>query len=183
LHIKRSHWLLIGLGMAGAFIFGLLNPDPAPRGSFLIQLAGALMLTVAIHELGHVVAGWLVGFRLVHVSVGPLLVSHYTERFKLHWWLIHSRAMGFASMVPPPGSGQYWRMAVVIAGGPTASGICAYCFTRLQSQISESSPFNGFAGVVALTSLVIGVIISTIPARAGPLRTDCALLRSLFLGG
>jgi len=73
-------------------------------------------------------------------------------------------------------------MAVVIAGGPTASSICAYCFSRLQSRISESSPLNGFAGIVALTSLVIGVIMSAIPAR-GPLRTDGALLLSLFRGG
>jgi len=112
LRIKRSQWLLIGLGMAGAFIFGLLNPDPAPRGNFLLQLVGAFMLTVAIHELGHVVAGWLVGFRLVRVSVGPILVSHYTERFKFHWWLIRSRAMGFDSMVPPP-----WFRSVLADGG------------------------------------------------------------------
>ncbi|MGH9641814.1 MAG: hypothetical protein ACRD3Q_05265, partial [Terriglobales bacterium] len=36
-----------------------------------VLLISALALTIAVHELGHLLAGWAVGFRFKLINLGP----------------------------------------------------------------------------------------------------------------
>jgi hypothetical protein len=54
-----------------ALVFGLI----AIHAHFLAILAGLVPLyyaAVVVHELGHLIAGWATGFRILHVRVGPI---------------------------------------------------------------------------------------------------------------
>src|SRR5467141_4270724 len=50
--------------------------------------AVALIVAVLVHELGHVVAGYLVGLRVARIHLGPLEIRDYgPPRVKLVWSL------------------------------------------------------------------------------------------------
>src|SRR5262249_6725475 len=49
------------------------NASPSPKvGSAVVIVGAALVFTILTHELGHIVVGWLVGFRFSQIRVGPV---------------------------------------------------------------------------------------------------------------
>src|SRR5258707_5552884 len=82
---KRVLGVIIGLGLGilfGATIDNFGSAGSQPHLSLLFYFA-SLGLAVAIHELGHLTAGWLVGFHFSHISVGPLSVRVEYGRLKV----------------------------------------------------------------------------------------------------
>ena len=76
--------VLVGSGSLGAIDLGALSLVGAVL--LAVGLPAAVLLIVAIHEGGHTVAGYLAGFQLQHVSVGPLKL----QRTPSGWNASHS---------------------------------------------------------------------------------------------
>ncbi len=88
---------------------------------FVVILLLLLYLVIAIHELGHVIAGKLIGFRLYYITIGPLKIER--RRQKIVVGRIPTRSMpgGLAGMIPPDSRNLRRRVATMIAGGPAAT--------------------------------------------------------------
>lgn len=148
----------------------------------LISFVGVLALVVIVHELAHLVAGWLVGFRFSAVQVGPLSfrIEHGVLRARFR---LEMTALGYAGMQVNRLPRLRKRMLVYIAAGPAANLLSVPvavlifndAFPHLQSTW-VATPVAQFA----FLSLLLGVL-SLIPRRSA-LMTDGArivmLLRS-----
>lgn len=145
-----------------------------------------LLLIVAIHEAGHTVAGYLAGFRLQHVSVGPLKL----QRTPNGWKALRSQNKFFAGMshgVPGPVlrdaplSTVRRGRAIRIAGGAVANVLTGLLALGVGALLTGTT-VGAAAHLFGVASLVIGGI-NLIPFRTGSgLITDGARLGPLLRG-
>jgi hypothetical protein len=159
---------------------------PVEIGLAVVCLPVGLLLIVAIHEAGHSLAGALAGFRLQHVSVGPLKL----QRTPAGWKARRSQNEFFAGMshgVPGPALQEApLRMvrrgrAIRIAGGAAANVLTGLLALGLGVLLAGET--GGIAAnMFGVASLVMGGI-NLIPFRTGSgLITDGARLGPLLRG-
>lgn len=87
----------------------------------LLAITLLLLLTATVHELGHLLAGFLVRFRFQILVVGPLRVSRVNGRFKLQWQGGGSLFNGLAASLPEEMDNLARRLLYFALGGPVAS--------------------------------------------------------------
>jgi hypothetical protein len=94
-------------------------------------LALTLWLTLVVHELGHMVAGWLLGFHFRWLAVGPLRLVAECGRIRVRWNNPLPMWGGAVFMVPAGGTRLAARLMVYAAGGPLMSLLVAVaaCWT------------------------------------------------------
>jgi len=106
----------------------------AQRGSIgisgiVVSVLCAYYAMIAIHELGHVLAGLAVGFRLRSIRVGPLMLN---RPFRASLYRGPGAFVnGVAELIPVPTERLTGRAMVMVLGGPTAnilSAIVVLCF-------------------------------------------------------
>ena len=88
-------------------------------------IAAVWMLLVLIHEVGHLVGGVLVGFRLNYIRIGPLTIER-SGKITQHWTR-HDLISGATHAVPVSRSALRWRFCLYFAAGPVANLITAFC--------------------------------------------------------
>ena len=182
---------LVGSGSLGAMDLGALSLADAVL--LAVGLPAAVLLIVAIHEGGHTVAGYLAGFQLQHVSVGPLKLQRTPSGWNASYSQ-HGFFEGMSHSVPGPAlqeaSQQTVRRgrAVRLVGGAAAnvlSGLLALGVVALG--LVATGPVGGEAmqsGILlfGVSSLGVGVA-NLIPLRTGSgLITDGARLFPLLRG-
>jgi hypothetical protein len=143
--IRQSTFLALSVvGVCGAFLCGLfvvaftygivstyreasfvrerLSPHNVSRfGLGAILLLGPCFAQLT-HELGHVAAGWLVGFRFRLLVVGPFkVVRGESGRVRLEWNRDPALFGGVAESIPTDSRDLVTRFAWVVAGGPLMS--------------------------------------------------------------
>jgi hypothetical protein len=80
----------------------------------------ALGLAVIIHELGHLIAGWLVGFHFASISVGPFILGKEHGKIKIHFRQ-GLGALGFAGVHIDRIRRLRRRFLIFIIGGPASN--------------------------------------------------------------
>lgn len=101
--------------------------DVALRGGgreiLVVGLGGVLLfwVLVAVHELGHVVAAWGLGFHILRIVVGPIKLVREGQRLRAQFNRSLYRLAGFVVAVPSTEHALARRMAVYAAGGPLAN--------------------------------------------------------------
>jgi hypothetical protein len=86
---------------------------------FGLSALGAFYAMLAIHELGHVVAGLCVGFRCRSLRVGPLLFTH---PFRVSLYRGPGAVVnGVAELIPVATDKLVWRGVAMVLGGPVAN--------------------------------------------------------------
>jgi len=83
-----------------------------------------LLLSVLLHELGHLIGGRLVGFHFLLLIVGPFKVQRIGPRLHYGWNRHLNLAGGLAASVPKDHRHLRWRMFLMVAGGPAISLLC-----------------------------------------------------------
>lgn len=152
----------------------------------------ALINTIVVHELGHLLGGALVGFRAFLLIVGPLRF----ERSSSGWRMAMNRSIalagGLAGTAPTDTHRVRQRMAVVIAGGPIASVITgvialAWCASLRPLEFDIATPFARVSWAAALTAYGFGSVgiglLTLVPGRTAGFRTDGAQLLTFLRGG
>lgn len=182
-----SVMMIVG-AVAGVFLGdSLTGPWTATDWALLaVATPVGLMLLIAIHEAGHTVAGSLAGFRLQHVSVGPLKM----QRTPQGWTASRSQHGVFAGMshgVPGPdlqaAPTEVVRRAraIRLIGGAAAnvlSGLLALGLAALP--VGET--VETAALVFGIMSLGVG-FVNLLPLRTGSgFITDGARLGPLLRG-
>jgi tetratricopeptide (TPR) repeat protein len=116
------------------FLIWLVNRIPHPASTnpgFFIPLVVtffylfvALNLSIIIHELGHVIASILVGFRLVLVVAGPFRLMQQGSNLRFHFDRRRFFSFsGYTVTVPQQGTASRKQRITTIAGGPIVTGL------------------------------------------------------------
>lgn len=172
--LARLIGVVLGLGVVAITILADQNelPDwhwPAFNGLLLIP---ALYVAVALHELGHLVAGTLVGLDTGGISVGGFMLmksgKNWVFRFDRRRWI-----GGFFKPLAGTGGLHRSRYSWMVAGGPLASIVlcllCALIFAQYGNGLWD------WIGSLYWTALFI-LVISAIPFSGGLNKSDGARL-------
>lgn len=150
--------------------------------SFLIVPFGFLLinfLTIAVHEFGHLVAGWWVGLRFKGVRIDP-----FRAKIESGKWMFKVRPRffwGFALMTLHRVRRIRHRLIIFTAGGPAASILCGIV-ALLAGEVGLArydSPWPTFLEFLGVWSLVIGCV-GLVPFRVRGFANDAMLLRALL---
>ncbi|GHA53487.1 hypothetical protein GCM10007389_00830 [Pontibacter akesuensis] len=183
----------------GAFIADFFASDekslPLPyKLCIVLWLPIAFILPVALHELGHVAAGLLLGFRFRSYTV--MIFHFYKEDERLKFKLIANNAksfLGLALCLPPSGLNRNEltrRFAWYAFGGPAANfilgGTLLVPYFLSWSEIGKATPVTYTLATFALLCGVISLLlflINIIPNKSGGFYTDGARILNVLRGG
>jgi Peptidase family M50 len=172
-------------------MFGVkLQPQQSIPNNPLVILFSVLLiliLSVFLHEVGHVLAGWLVGMRLRSFAVMQFLVYKTVCGWRIRW---DSKMGFFGGLVlnySTISTGFRWRNVVMVAGGPAVNlllAITAFVFSLSLS----ASPWgeNSWVGQPFFyLNLLIGVslfffFINIWPSKGSGFENDGMLLLQLI---
>lgn len=171
------------LFLRGSHVLGL--EGPSWLGWAAMAFVG-VVVSVAIHEAGHVFAGWRMRFSFFSVSVGPLVLRRIRDRVRLRFELRGPVLMGgLTIMFPKSGEPCRASYAWYIAGGPLASGgfflVLAASAFLLGSAAGLAEGALYFLWLTAVLSLAVG-LLSLMPEDAGGIDSDGSYLRKLWKG-
>src|SRR5690606_14570496 len=130
---------------------------------------------VAVHEAGHLLAGHLVGLRLVWCRVGPLGVLRTPRGLRVVWTGMEEYDSGEVGMVPADEERFRWRYAWTIAGGLLASlALTVLLAGAALSPWSSDAAWSGLrVGLVLLAVLsAIPLLVSVVPSGNRPWSPD-----------
>ena len=167
---------LLALWAGGETVFGQL-------WLFAAAILPLLLLLSAVHEGGHLLAGRLVGFRVLACSVGPLRLQAHGPggrgvRVELNdeWGQAY---WGAALSVPVTWDNLGPRAAAMVAGGPLANLLLAGALGGL----GRLAPVGSLADLVLHLGAILSLIYffgNIVPFRSRGSRSDGAWIR-LFL--
>ncbi|HEY6253899.1 MAG TPA: M50 family metallopeptidase [Candidatus Angelobacter sp.] len=124
----------------------------------------ALFMAIAVHELGHMLAGWSARFRLTSMQLGPIQI---TRSFQIKWRPGGRLpgAMGLVRMVPTDAGKLRMHAIIMLLGGPSANLLTAFLLVFL-------SPWHGlFATWFFLMSVFTG-LFNLLPLRNKAVLSD-----------
>lgn len=178
-------------GLVGGLIGALIVPwfigkpsggtgSSATVGSSLILLASlpaAWLVAVGIHELGHLIGGWLIGGRFLLWVVGPIKVLRTPKGIQWGWNRSVNVAGGMGACLPRDCSQLTARQLIVmVLGGPISSLVLWGVVEGLLLGVafapgSVATAVVGVATVTAYLSLILAVL-TLAPFTAGGFKSD-----------
>lgn len=198
---KRQHTILGILSgiIAGAgigYLFGSFGFDTGAGANHsvmvkltLVPLAVfSILLVIAIHELGHLLAGWSQQFEFRYISVGPILFEKELDQLRFKWNKNFNTYGGFVICLPNDQVRLTKRFAVFTAGGPLASilyGLLLLLILR-HSTINQEAVSGYFLHAFVLMNCVFTLcigLLALIPMHTEGLTSDGGRLLNLLKGG
>jgi Zn-dependent protease len=139
----------------------------------------ALIVSVLVHELGHVIAGWGAGLRVARVMLGPLEIRDYgLPRVRL----VPSLQAGVV-LVPFDRAAALeplrWGLIASTAAGPLIGIFTGALILAFTGGLRFADPFS-VSQAVGQMSLILGVL-NLLPLRSGEQLADGRRLFSLLL--
>jgi hypothetical protein len=173
----------------GLMVIVLLDPSLA---AFLfvalweraLWLLPCLFLVILVHELGHLIAGKIVGFQTLLFRVGFLVARRLDGRWRLRFEVSKIVVGGMVIMAPVSLGNLSSNLLLLIAGGPVASLLFGLtCLCALQYAPSSTWAALGY-GFDTCAVLSIGMVaVSAWPSKIGYLSSDGLLVLTLLRGG
>ena len=142
----------------------------------------AVLLAIVVHESGHLLAGWSVGFRFKVVSIGPFCLKIEHGRLKVQARAVLVGAAGYAGMHIETVRRLRHRLLIFVSGGPAANLLSAGLSFCLRTYIlfpHQQGWVPIFASLFEGISLIFGVM-NIVPFSAGALVSDGARIRMLL---
>lgn len=167
----RKHLLGFIVGFGTSLLFaaalGALSTDRTHTSAITLLYVPILMLTVVLHELGHLVVGVVVGFHFSSISIGPFTVGLQYGRVKFQI-RAQSGALGYAGMHIETVSRLHRNLVLFVLAGPFTnliSGALAAAFVLLSPQRQRSTWPVAFFAAFSMLSLFV-FVLSSIPFRS-----------------
>ena len=137
----------------------------------LVCLPVLYFLVVGWHELGHVMAGLLMRFKFMSLTIGPFAWKRDKDRIRFAWNRNINLSGGLAYMLPQSEENMARRFAFFAAGGPLASLLLAAVGVGLSVVLPMGSTGELLLGVAGWFSLII-FLLTIAPFRAGGFSSD-----------
>jgi len=132
-----------------------------------LQIYLLVLTVISFHEVGHCLAGLLVGLEFDDIRVGPLALDRYKKiSWNWNWWTIST---GHAGMLPKGGPLLPLRLAVFIVGGPLANAAIGVLSLRVMPR--GDSAFLGFVELFAAISFLVA-FVNLIPLQRSGFSSD-----------
>jgi hypothetical protein len=147
-------------------VIAFVDKSRNPRLGFIL-LVSALALTIPIHELGHLFAGWMEGFRFSVIHIGPFSLSleHGRLRARVSREMLADGAVGMHIKTVRR---LHRRLLIKVAGGPAANLLSipatVLLINRVFSGLGETSQ-GTLAAQFAVFSL-LAAIVNLVPTRS-----------------
>jgi len=183
-----------GLGMLAMIRFAgwpHLRLSPAAWLMLVLALPFAFLVMIAVHEVGHLLAGTLARFRPLLLIVGPVKLERTSSGWRPGLNRVFPLSGGLAGSTPEGTRRLRERMTVLIAGGPVASiasglavfaALAASGFTRQTTLSGVEAVAFLLAFVFVTGSLGIGCV-ALVPGQGHGFLSDGArILRFLRKG-
>jgi Zn-dependent protease len=160
---------------------------PRKSGFLLDQLIffGALFISTALHEFGHIAAGWSVGMKLLSVRIGPFHAGIKEGRWRLirpsSWRCLFQ---GGVEIIPPkPRDYEKSRAILTAAGGPLANlaggGVALLALFAAKGSFYESD-WEWLGSIAAIC--VMFFLANLIPVREASFYSDGARIYQILSG-
>jgi hypothetical protein len=183
------------LGAFGAKHFlDWMLPVPGSRWLKVLlvpALPAAWLLAAGLHELGHVVGGWLGGGRFMLWVAGPFMVRRTPAGIRFAWNRSVNVGGGMALCAPlDPRHVTPRRVAMMVLGGPVASLLVALAAFALAAWMK--GVWAGAAAPAALCqNLMVSIallsffifLMTSVPAIIGGFKSDGRRVFDLIRGG
>jgi len=169
--------IVLAIGALLGLILGSSKlPDwNLPRANGLL-LIPALYFAIALHELGHLIAGKLAGFNIGGISAGPVMFIKSGR----NWVFRFDRHRLFGGFFQPLSSDLDFstnRYVLCVAGGPIAS--VAFSLSCWLVCTRYGSGERDWIGSVFWASLLV-LLLALIPVTSGLNKSDSARLWQLI---
>lgn len=205
----KGKWGPVWFGLCALYVVGclalVLNSPESRQGSLLIKfvvtpivailLFGiASLIALAIHELGHLFAGRLVGFPWLAITIGPVSFVKTSSGIRPRWSGYKSMS-GLAQCHIRAHDGLRGRLAGFVLGGPIASlFLVAFSFWLLRETDGASIFVDGIKGdlgesffrlfsLMFFASAISTSLGSLLPVGIRGVDTDVLILWRLLRGG
>ena len=140
---KHLLGFIVGLltSLLFAAVVGAISTNRTHTSATLLLSLPILMLTVALHELGHVAAGVMVGFHFSSISIGPLSIGlqYGKVKFKIR---AQSGPLGYAGMHIETVSRLRRNLFIFGCGGPLDQSGLSHCCGGIYLHCTTNAPIN-----------------------------------------
>ena len=147
---------------------------------FFIAIMLLIWLETVVHEVGHLVAGWLVGFRFVMVTVGRLKLRATDAGLRLALTDKADVQSGSALMVPTTLHNLRARWLAMTLGGMAGNMLLGAFF--LGWLVLDPPGLWGYLPLSTGLSFVLG-LMNLLPLKVNGYNSDGAHLQVLLEGG
>lgn len=151
-----------------------------PAQDYILSLFFLVLVSnIVVHELGHLLAGWMVEFRFNSINIGPLSVRMEYGRLKVQVRKTLP-AGGYAGMHVDRVRRLRRRLLVFTAGGPSANLLSAALIASLLAYDPLPTSWLSVAGDIFWKISVLIGVANFLPFRLGMLYPDGARIAMLF---
>lgn len=160
--------------------------DGHPATFMFAGLIALLFIAVSIlvHEIGHAVAAWAVGWRVHLIVVGPLGFAPQTRKFiRISDRRSRQDLGGWVHVTPPPGSG-WIKGAIPLRLGGAMGNLALGVLSAVVALALYKMDTNAFAVLAALACVsLIFAVTNLVPfSRPGVWKSDGAAVIALLKG-
>lgn len=156
--------LMTALGLAAGIGIEivLLNAVDIPSLTVLLLLAAALVLSVVVHECGHLLGGLLSGWRFVYIGAFSWVLMK--KRGKLGLYRLPTPgAQGVCCMTPPPLREGRYPYRWFLAGGGALCGLCSLALVPLTLYARHNALDTLFAGAFLAAAFMAISVLNLLP--------------------
>lgn len=174
----------VWLGSLGLWV----SPLSVPANLLVAGLAPlmAVWVAVLVHEAGHALTGWALGFALLAGGVRPGQARHTWRGWRWAWWVRPeaglNASLGFVGQVPRHMRHLRWRMLAVYLSGPAANLLAALALSLGLAHAPATLPVWAQVWAVLLAWVNLEAVLSNLWLAARHPRADGWAVRRLTLG-
>ncbi|HEX8597593.1 MAG TPA: M50 family metallopeptidase [Chloroflexia bacterium] len=147
---------------------------------FFVTIVLLIWLETIVHEVGHLVAGWLVGFRFVMITVSRLKLRATGQGLRLNLIDEADIQSGSALMVPTTLHNLRARWLVMTVGGMAGNLLLGCCFFLWM--LFDPQGMWGLLPFATGLSFVLG-LVNLLPLKVNGYNSDGAYMQILLKGG
>lgn len=152
--------------LAGCFALAHLVTSSLEPFLAMLLFPLAALVTVAIHEGGHVLAGRAIGMTVCRVHVGPLQLLARRRGWRIRWQRQRpGDNAGSVIAVPNPYAAVRRQYLLLIAGGPLANLLAAAGCGVLAWRLGLGSSSGAFCTGAAVFNLAAG-LVNLVPSQS-----------------
>ena len=127
----------------------------------------ASLANITVHELGHTLAAWAVGFRVRSICIGPLVIWNHPGKGRLFEWQWRRLFVpnGYVGSIPSTEDSVRWNLFFIVLCGPLISIIAGLGFFSmlLAAPGSAWEQYWEVLGTLALI-FVVDSLVNLVPA-------------------